>query len=92
MSAVVKVAGLASVYMINSYDATIADVRAWLDEVQKLGLPDNTRLESANLKVSIRSEHLEMTECGDHLVTDQHPGIIMWSGPCKKDEEMTPEE
>lgn len=92
MSAVVKVAGLASVYMINSQSVTIADVRKWLDEVQKLGLPDDTRLESATLKVTIRSEHLEMTECGDHLLDDPHPGIIMWSGPCKKDEEMTPEE
>ena len=88
MSAVVKVAGFASVYMINSYDATIADVRAWLDEVQKLGLPDSTRLESATLKVTVRSENLELTECGDHFT---HQGIIMWNGPCKKDEEMTPE-
>lgn len=90
MSAVVRVTGLASVYMINSYDATIADVRAWLDEVEKLGLPDDTRLESASLKVTIRSEHLELTECGDHVPPDAHKGIILFDGPCKKDEEMTP--
>ncbi len=91
MSAVVRVTGTASVYMINSSDATIADVRRWLDEVEKLGMPDTTRLDGTNLKVTLRSEHLEMTECGDHLVDDPHQGIVMWNGPCKKDGEMSPE-
>jgi len=64
MSAIVKVTGMASVYMINSSDATIADVRRWLDEVEKLGIPETTRLDSTNLRVTLRSEHLERLEDG----------------------------
>lgn len=64
MSALIQVTGLASVYMINSSEATIADVKRWLDEVEKLGIPDTTRLESTNLKVTLRSEHLELIKNG----------------------------
>jgi len=92
MSAVVRVTGTASVYMINSSDATIADVRKWLDEVEKLGIPDTTRLDGTNLKVTLRSDYVEQIECGDHVPPETHRGIIMFDGPCKKDGEMTPEQ
>lgn len=92
MSAVVRVTGMASVYMINSSNATIADVRKWLDEVEKLGIPDTTRLDGTNLKVTLRSDYVERIECGDHVPPEIHQGIVMFDGPCKKDGEMTPEQ
>lgn len=88
MSAIVKVTGLASVYMINSSDATISDVREWLDQVEKLGFPPDTRLDSATLKVTLRSENIEVTRCDEHSSESAHYGVVMFDGNCKKDKEM----
>lgn len=82
--ALIQVTGLVTVYMINSSDATVDDVRKWLDKVESLGMSGDTRLEAANLRVSLRAEHVEKITCDSHGDGPRHVGIEMWSETCKE--------
>lgn len=59
-------------------DRTVADVRAWLAEVDSLGLPDSTPLEECILTVDLGSKYpCEPILCGDHAPADEVNDLLI---------------
>lgn len=83
-TAVVNVMGLVTVYMTYAGDMTVGDVKSWLQKVEELGIPDNTRLESGMLKISYRTPVVQSIECGDCAPQRQHTGYTLFSRTCEE--------
>lgn len=79
--------GLVSVFMTNAGDMTVADVKEWLKAVEDLGIPDETRLESATLKITYRAPHVAKIECGDCAPQNAHVGFTCFETACDHEKE-----
>lgn len=83
-TAVVHVMGLVTVYMTNSGDMTIGDVKKWLEKIEELDIPDDTRLENGMLKISYRAPLVDSIECGDCSPQKKHLGYTLFSKGCEE--------
>jgi hypothetical protein len=85
--AVVNVMGVVDVYMTNSGDMTVGDVKEWLKAVEDLGIPDDARLTNTTLKLTYRVPHVSQIECGDCAPEKKHVGFTAFETACDREKE-----
>lgn len=79
----INAVGIISVYITNSGEMTIADVKRWIDKVDELGIPDDTALDNCSLKLSYRAPVVSRISCKDCLPDDVHTGFSVFGENCQ---------